>query len=107
MATTNASTQKRTATDHPREQIANDLLTQEPLYLGTDGEGTAHFWDGYERTLALVETGRHTTLALAETPFDTLEAWCEYTRTERGWQDAPRVGGSLVGDLVVAVGRIE
>jgi len=40
---------------------------------------------------------------LAATPFETLSEWCEYTRSERGWDIGPHVGGSLVGDLVRAV----
>ena len=42
-------------------------------------------------------------VVLAETPFETLLDWCEHTRSERGWDIGPQVGGSLVGDLVRAV----
>ncbi|EMA25727.1 hypothetical protein C443_02919 [Haloarcula argentinensis DSM 12282] len=43
------------------------------------------------------------TVELAATPFETLSEWCEYTRSERGWDVGPHVGGSLVDDLVRAV----
>jgi hypothetical protein len=42
-------------------------------------------------------------VVLAETPFKTLSEWCEYTRSESGWDVGPYVGGSLVGDLVRGV----
>jgi len=98
MATTHA---------HPQERTARQLLTQEPLFLGIDGQGTAHYWDGYEQAVALVEDDESARLPLADTPFQSLSAWCEYVRTERGWQEEPRVGGSIVDDLVIAVGKIE
>ena len=42
-------------------------------------------------------------VVLAETPFETPSEWCEYTRSERGWDVGPHIGGSLVGDLVRGV----
>jgi len=42
-------------------------------------------------------------VVLAETTFETLAEWFEYTRGERGWDIGPHVGGSLVGHLVRAV----
>jgi len=40
---------------------------------------------------------------LAETPFEMLSEWREYTHSEQGWDIGPHVGGSLVDDLVRAV----
>ena len=54
--------------------------------------------------MAIIEgDGDAKKVVLAETPFETLSEWCEYTRGERGWDVSPHVGGSLVGDLVRAV----
>ncbi|GGK83942.1 hypothetical protein GCM10009067_40150 [Haloarcula sebkhae] len=54
--------------------------------------------------MAIVEAdGDAEKVVLAETPFETLGKWCEYTRGERGWGIGPHVGGSLVGDLVRGV----
>ncbi|WP_121304625.1 hypothetical protein [Haloarcula quadrata] len=76
----------------------HEPLTQgRPLFLGVDGEGAAHYWDSYEFAVA---DGEAEKVVLAETPFETLAQWCEYTRSERGWDVGPHVGGSLVGDLV-------
>jgi hypothetical protein len=54
--------------------------------------------------VAVVEAnGEEEKVVLAETPFETLSDWCEYTRGERSWDVGPHVGGSLVGDLVRGV----
>jgi hypothetical protein len=54
--------------------------------------------------VAVVATdGAAEKVVLAETPFETLSDWCEYTWGERGWDIGPHVGGSLVGDLVRGV----
>jgi hypothetical protein len=71
------------------------------LFLGVDGDGAAHYWDSYEFAVAVVAAdGDAEKVVLAETPYETLGEWCEYTRGERGWDVGPHVGGSLVGDLV-------
>ena len=92
-----------TTQSHPQERIARERLTQCPLFLGVDGEEAAHYWDSYERALVIVEDTVAEKVELAETPFETLEQWCEYTREERGWTVGPHVGGSLVDDLVRGV----
>ena len=90
-----------TCTDRP----VRELLTQgRPLFLGVDGEGAAHYWDSYEFAVAVVgPDGEAEKVVLSETPFETLSDWCEYTRSERGWDVGPHVGGTLVGDLVRGV----
>ncbi|KAA9404562.1 hypothetical protein EGO51_18835 [Haloarcula hispanica] len=95
-----ATTQSR-----PQERTARELLTQgRPLFLGVDGEGAAHYWDSYEFAVAVVKAdGDAEKVVLAETPFETLSEWCEYTRGEHGWDIGSHVGGSLVGDLVRGV----
>jgi hypothetical protein len=87
---------------HPQERTARELLTQgRPLFLGVDGEGAAHYWDSYEFAVAVVASDdRAEKVALADTPFETLAEWCEYTQDERGWAVGPHVGGSIVDDLV-------
>ncbi|MDQ2074726.1 hypothetical protein RBH20_19550 [Haloarcula sp. H-GB4] len=82
-----------------------ETLTQgRPLFLGVDGEGTAHYWDSYEFAVAVVAVdGDAEKVVLAETPFEMLAEWCEYTRGDRVWDIGPDVGGLLVGDLVRAV----
>ncbi|WP_367175653.1 hypothetical protein [Haloarcula rubripromontorii] len=94
-----------TTQSNPQERTARELLTQgRPLFLGVDGEGAAHYWDSYEFAVAVVTVdGDAEKVELAATPFETLSEWCEYTRSERGWETGPNVGGSLVGDLVRAV----
>ncbi|RLM89991.1 hypothetical protein [Haloarcula sp. Atlit-7R] len=94
-----------TTQSNPQERTARELLTQgRPLFLGVDGDGAAHYWDSYEFAVAVVEAdGKAEKVVLAETPFETLAEWCEYTRGERGWDVGPYVGGSLVGDLVRGV----
>ncbi|NLV08274.1 hypothetical protein GOC83_19335 [Haloarcula rubripromontorii] len=93
-----------TTQSNPQERTARELLTQRPLFLGVDGEGAAHYWDSYEFAVAAVSAdGKAEKVELVETPFETLSQWCEYTRSERGWNIGPHVGGSLVGDLVRAV----
>ena len=94
-----------TTEQHPQERIARELLTQgRPLFLGVDGEGAAHYWDSYEFAVAVVTTNDDAEkIPLAETPYETLAGWCEYTRSERGWDIGPHIGGSLVGDLVRGV----
>jgi len=94
-----------TTQSNPQERTARELLTQgRPLFLGVDGEGAAHYWDSYEFAVAVVAAGGDAKkVELAATPFETLGQWCEYTRSERGWDIGPHVGGSLVGDLVRAV----
>ncbi|RLM42336.1 hypothetical protein DVK00_14765 [Haloarcula sp. Atlit-47R] len=84
---------------HTQERTARELLTQQPLFVGTADE-VAVYWDGYERTFAVVtEDGDATTVPLAETPFDTPAQYCEHVRDERGWDVGPRIGGSIVDDL--------
>lgn len=85
---------------HLQERIAPEHLTQLPLFLGIDGDEAAHYWDSYERALVVVQDGSTEKVELAETPFETLDQWCEHTREERGWTIGPHVGGSLVADLV-------
>ena len=86
---------------HPQERTARELLTQgRPLFLGVDGEGAAHYWDSYEFAVAVIATdGDAEKVELADTPFETLAGWCEYTNDERGWSVGPHVGGSLVETL--------
>ncbi|AAV44323.1 unknown (plasmid) [Haloarcula marismortui ATCC 43049] len=86
---------------HPQERTARELLTQgRPLFLGVDGEGAAHYWDSYEFAVAVVATDDQAEkVPLAETPYETLAGWCEYTQDERGWAVGPHVGGSIVDDL--------
>lgn len=90
---------------HAHERIARQLLTQSPgHFVGVDGDGAAHYWDSLERAVAVVprtatDSAEATVYKLAETPIDTLGQWCEHTRTKRGWDVGPHVGGSLVGDL--------
>jgi hypothetical protein len=89
---------------NPQERTARELLTQgRPLFLGVDGAGAAHYWDSYEFAVAIVADDDSTKVDLSETPFDTLAQWCEYTRTERGWDVGPHVGNSLVDQLAEAV----
>lgn len=90
-----------TTDTHPQKRIARELLTQgHPLFLGVDGEGAAHYWDSYEFAVAVVATeDRAEKVTLAETPYETLAGWCEYTQDERGWAVGPHAGGSLVNDL--------
>jgi hypothetical protein len=89
---------------NPQERTARELLTQgRPLFLGVDGEGAAHYWDSYEFAVAIVADDDSAKVDLADTPFDTLAQWCEYTRTERGWDVGPHVGNSLVDQLAEAV----
>ena len=91
--------EKRTDTEHTQERIARNLLTQEPLFVGTAGD-VAIYWDGYERTFAVVtREGDHETVALADTPFDTPAQYCEHVARERGWDVGPNIGGSLMDDL--------
>ncbi|MHC3382091.1 hypothetical protein [Haloarcula sp. H-GB5] len=94
-----------TTEEHPQERTARELLTQgRPLFLGVDGEGAAHYWDSYEFAVAIVaRDGQGETVALADTPYDTLKGWCNYTEDERGWTVGPHVGGSLVDDLAQRV----
>ncbi|MGB9950822.1 hypothetical protein ACOZ4F_00220 (plasmid) [Haloarcula marismortui] len=94
-----------TTEPNPQERTARELLTQSrPLFLGVDGEGAAHYWDSYEFAVAIGTTdGQAEKVQLAETPFETLAGWCEYTQDERGWAVGPHVGGSIVDDLVQAV----
>jgi len=90
---------------HPHERIARELLTQSPgLFLGVDGQNAAHYWDSYERAVAVVPRDAQTTadadvFELADTPIDTLGQWCDHVRDKRGWEVGPHVGGSLVEDI--------
>ncbi|WP_262181561.1 hypothetical protein [Haloarcula laminariae] len=94
---------------NPQERIARELLTQSPgTFIGVDGDGAGHYWDSYERAVAVVPRDAESaedaeTFELDETPLATLGDWCEYVRGERGWEIGPHVGGSLVGDLAQAV----
>jgi len=96
-----------TTQSHPEERTARELLSRRAHYLGTDGEGTAHYFDWYSRELALIEADQETTLNLDETPFDTLRGWVEYTRQERGWAAEPNISSSVTGQLKGAVARTE
>lgn len=97
----NTATQRRGCTDCP----AREPLTQgRPLFFGVDGDGAAHYWDSYEFAVYVVEAdGDAEKLLLVNPLLKTLSEWCEYTRSERGWDIGPHVGGSLVGDLVRGV----
>ncbi|EMA08846.1 hypothetical protein SAMN05443574_1419 [Haloarcula vallismortis] len=67
--------------------------------------GAAYYWDSYEFAVAVVAAaGNAEKVELAATPFETLSEWCEYTRSERGWDIGPHAGGSLVDDLIRGVG---
>ena len=89
-----------TTDTHPQKRTTRELLTQRPLFLGVDGEGAAHYWDSYEFAVAVVATEDHAEkVVLAETPYETLAGWCEYTQDERGWAVGPHAGGSIVGYL--------
>ncbi|MBX0296670.1 hypothetical protein [Haloarcula nitratireducens] len=95
MATTQAN---------PQERIARNRLTQDPSFIGVDGENAAHHWDSYESAIVVVDEDLNAEkFELDETPCQTLQDWCEHTRQQRGWDIGPRVGGSLVGDLVGGV----
>ncbi|MBX0297523.1 hypothetical protein [Haloarcula nitratireducens] len=95
MATTQAN---------PQERIARDRLTQDPCFVGVDGDGAAHYWDSYESAIVAVDENLDAeTFDLDETPCQTLRDWCEHTRRKRGWEIGPNVGGSLVGDLLRGV----
>jgi len=85
---------------NPQERIARERLTTRPFFVGVDAEGGAHYWDSYERALVVVQDEASEKVELAETPFGSLGEWCEYTHGERGWETEPRVGASLVDDLV-------
>lgn len=95
----------------PQERIARELLTQSPgLFLGVDGDGDTHYWDSYEFAVAVVprdgcSVGDAEKFELSETPCDTLADWCDHVRGKRGWDIGPRVGASLVGDLVRGLER--
>ena len=84
----------------PQERIARDLLTQRPLFLGVDGANAVHYWDGYEQAVVVIQDDEVAKVELAETPFQMLSEWTEYTHEERGWTVGPHVGGSIVEDLV-------
>lgn len=86
MATTQAN---------PQERIARDRLIQRPHFLGVDGDEPA--------TVVVDEDLSAEKFAPAETPCQTLRDWCEHTRQQRGWVVGPRIGDSLVGDLVRGV----
>ncbi|WP_135305488.1 hypothetical protein [Haloarcula amylovorans] len=95
MATTQAN---------PQERIARDRLTQQPCFVGIDGDDAGHYWDSYESAIVVVDPDLNTEkFELDETPCQTLRDWCEHTRQKRGWSVGPHVGGSLVGDLVRGV----
>jgi hypothetical protein len=67
--------------------MARELLTQRPVYLGTDAEGAEHYWDSYEYAVAVVPTDAKADADrydLADTPLETLADWCEHVRSERG-----------------------
>lgn len=84
---------------HAQERTARELLTQRPLFVGTADE-VAVYWDGYERTFAVVtEDGDATTVPLSDTPFATPREYCDHVQDERGWDVGPRIGGTIVGDL--------
>jgi len=89
----------RNTDSHPQERTARELLTQRPLFVGTADE-VAVYWDGYERTFAVVTAdGDADTVALADTPFDTPAQYCDQIGDERGWDVGPRIGGTIVDDL--------
>lgn len=101
------TTAEPNATDQ-QERIGRELLTQRPLFLGIDGDGAAHYWDGYERAVAVVpadatENADAATYELAQTPLDRLDQWCEHVRDSRGWEIGPHVGDSLVEMLVAGM----
>ena len=87
----------------PQERIARDLLTQRPQFLGVDGADAAHYWDGYEQAVVVIQDDEVAKVELAETPFDMLSEWTECTQGERGWTVGPHVGGSIVDDLMNAL----
>jgi len=87
----------------PKERIARDLLTQRPLFLGVDGADAVHYWDGYEQAVVVIQGDEVAKVELADTPFQMLSEWTEYTCEERGWTVGPHVGGSIVDDLVSAL----
>ncbi|MBX0325663.1 hypothetical protein EGH21_21845 [Halomicroarcula sp. F13] len=88
---------------NPQERTARELLTQRPLFLGVDGVGDTHYWDSYDKAVVVVAGDDAEKVKSADTRFWMLGEWCEYTREERGWDEGPHVGGSLVGDLVRGV----
>jgi hypothetical protein len=90
------------------DRTARELLTQgRPLFLGVDGEGAAHYWDSYEFAVAVVSAdGDAEHVVLAETPFETLLEWCEYTRGERGW-DVVRTLAARSSVILVEVLKCE
>jgi len=53
-STTPTSKPVGTTDAHPQERTARELLTQDSLFLGVDGEGAAHYWDSYEFAVAVV-----------------------------------------------------
>ncbi|MFC6975660.1 hypothetical protein ACFQL1_14955 [Halomicroarcula sp. GCM10025709] len=81
--------------------MAREQFTQRPFYVGTDGDGAAHYWSSYAQAILVIDgDGDTERFELADLPIDTLGQWCEHVRNEREWATEPRVGGSLVGDLV-------
>ena len=77
------------------------MLTQDPLFLGVDGEGAAHYWDSYEWAGAVVADDSAQKYDLDRSR--TLAQWCEHVRDMHGWDVGLHVSGSLVGDLAAGV----
>jgi hypothetical protein len=93
---------------HDQERIARERLTQRPLFLGVDGDGSAHYWDGYERAAVVVPEDAETTddadrFDLDDTPLTSLRGWAEHVRNKRGWETGPRICSSIVDQLAEAI----
>lgn len=88
---------------NPQERLARQTLTQDPLYIGVDGQDAAHYWDSYDWAVAVVEADAQTVETHELARSQTLAEWCDHVEDRRGWAVGPHVGGSLLGDLVEAM----
>lgn len=70
-----------------RQSIAREYCTDRPDFIGSDGDGAAHFWSTYDQTVIVVEAdGRADTCTLDDC-YRPLKHWQDHTADERGWDE--------------------
>jgi hypothetical protein len=112
VGTPGAAVRYRTMIDYDTDElqtvVKNRTRIHDPLYLGTDGAGNAHFWSSYHRCFAVVEGDSVHLFHEDDTPVagreGTLLPWCEAVRAEQGaWRDGPKIATTTADQTMAAV----
>lgn len=104
MATTDSTVENGTGSEPTFARNLDDPLSEkladDAMYIGTDAEGSRHFWSVYEQTAFVVDGYDVDAYALAETPLHDLGDWVTHTYSTRGGWTELRVTTGGLGETI-------